>query len=165
MLSYQKNFLVTRWNDRRENLKALVTLAEAHREKEIYVGWTLREFLAHMSGWDDAVLDALRSLATSQPATITAPHGINAYNAQTVSTREGLGYDHIRREWGRTHEMIIKALEDLPIEKYHQGFPFPWGEEGTVAYLVEIFVKHEEEHAEHLHEWLKDPNQVLPNKH
>jgi len=167
MLSYEKPFLIARWNDRRKMLKALVLEAEAHREKEIYVGWTLREFLAHMSGWDDAVLAALQTHATNQPALIdaNAARGVNIYNAQTVSTREGLNYDHIRREWDRTHELIINALEDLPIEKYHQPLTFPWGEDGTVAYLVEIFVHHEEEHAHHLSEWLKNPDQPHAEKH
>lgn len=167
MLSYEKQFLIARWNNRRETLKALVIEAEAHREKEIYIGWTLREFLAHMSGWDDAVLAALQSHAINQPASVDdfAARGINEYNAQTVSTREGLSYDHIRREWDRTHELIIKALNDLPLEKYHQALTFPWGEDGTVAYLVEIFVHHEEEHAEHLREWLKNPDQPHAEKH
>lgn len=167
MISYEKPFLIDRWNNRRATLKALVTEAEAHREKEIYVGWTLREFLAHMSGWDDAVLAALQSHAANHPTLIDvdASRGVNIYNKQTVSTREGLSYDHIRREWDRTHELIVQALNDLPVEKYHQALTFPWGEDGTVAYLVEIFVHHEEEHAEHLREWLKNPDQPRADKH
>ena len=76
MPSYEKPFLISRWNNRREKLKALVADAETHRGKEIYIGWTLREFLAHMSGWDDAVLEALRSHATNEPTMISAPRGV-----------------------------------------------------------------------------------------
>ena len=64
MPSYEKKCLVNRWNHRRESLKALVAQAEAHREKEIYREWTLKEFLSHMSGWDDAVIEALRAHAS-----------------------------------------------------------------------------------------------------
>ena len=165
MPSYEKKFLVNRWNHRRESLKALVAQAEAHREKEIYREWTLKEFLSHMSGWDDAVIEALRAHAKGQPIEIRAPRGVDDYNAQTVSTRETLDYDHVRREWDRTHELIMEALRDLPEEKLHQPLTFPWGEHGTVAYLVEIFVEHEEEHAHHLREWLKNPNEVFADKH
>ena len=165
MASYEKQFLVKRWNNRRETLKALVAQAEAHREKEIYRGWTLREFLAHMSGWDDAVLESLRSHANSAPFMISAPRGIDAYNEQTVSTRETLDYDHIRREWDRSHDLIIQAVRDLPEEKLTQPLTFPWGEFGTVAYMVEIFVEHEEEHAHHLREWLKKPDAVFAEQH
>jgi hypothetical protein len=142
-----------------------VAQAEAHREKEIYRGWTLKEFLAHMSGWDDAVIASLRAHANGDVFETPASRGINVYNAQTVSTRETLDYDHVRREWERTHELMLEALRGLPEEKFHQPLTFAWGETGTVAYLVEIFVGHEEEHAEHLRDWLKNPNEVISEGH
>jgi hypothetical protein len=165
MASREKQFLIARWENRRETLKALVALAEAHREKEIYRGWKLKEFLAHMSGWDDAVIDSLHVHAQGGVFGTPASRGINAYNAQTVSTRETLDYDHIRREWDRTHELMLDALRALPDEKLQQPLTFAWGETGSVAYLVEIFVEHEEEHAAHLREWLKNPNEIIAEKH
>jgi hypothetical protein len=165
MASNEKRFLINRWGNRREALKALVSQAEAQRDKEIYQGWRLKEFLAHMSGWDDAILDSLRAHAEGSAFSTPASRGINAYNAQTVSTRETLDYDHIRREWDRSHELVMELLNKLPDEKFNQPLTFAWGESGTVAYLVEIFVEHEEEHAAHLREWLKNPNQVVAEQH
>jgi len=165
MESYEKRFLVTRWEKRREALKPLVAQAEAYMDKEIFRGWRLKELLAHMSGWDDAVLEALRAHKNDEPIGMPASRGIDAYNAQTVSTRETLTFEHIRREWDRTHELIIQAIHDLPEEKVTTPLVFPWGDFGTVAYLVEIFVEHEEEHAHHLREWLKNPDQVYAEKH
>lgn len=165
MTSHEKQFLIARWEDRRETLKALVAQAEAFRENEIYRGWRLKEFLAHMSGWDDAVIDSLRAHASGSAFATPAARGVNAYNAQTVSTRETLDYDHVRREWDRTHELILQAIRGLPDEKIQAPLIFPWGETGTVAYLVEIFVQHEEEHAAHLREWLKNPDAVIAGDH
>jgi hypothetical protein len=165
MLSYEKQFLIRRWEDRRKKLEALVAEAEAHRDKEIYGGWKLKEFLAHMSGWDDAVIASLKSHAEGAEGLTPAARGIDPYNAQTVSTREALDYDHVRREWDRTHELLMEALRELPLEKYHQALLFPWGESGTVAYLVEIFVGHEEEHGHDLREWLKNPDRVVAEQH
>lgn len=165
MASREKQFLIARWENRRGALKSLVAQAELHRNKEIYKGWTLKEFLAHMSGWDDAVIESLHAHLEGLPFLIPAARGVNAYNAQTVSTRETLDYDHTRREWDRTHELIIQALRDLPDEKYHQALTFPWGETGTVAYLVEIFVEHEEEHAEQLRKWLQNPDELIAEAH
>jgi hypothetical protein len=165
MTSHEKQFLMARWEDRRKTLKALLTEAEALQGKEIYGGWTLKEFLAHMSGWDEAVIASLHAHAGGTEFETPAARGVNAYNAQTVSTRETLDYDHVRREWDHTHELIINALRELPEEKFHQALTFPWGETGTVAYLVEIFVEHEEEHAAHLREWMKNPEQVIAEQH
>ena len=165
MASREKQFLMARWEQRREALKALVTQAETHLEREIYRDSRLKEFLAHMSGWDDAVMKSLRAHATGEPFVTSATRGVDEYNARTVSTREALDYSHIRREWDRTHEMIMQALRDLPEEKVQQPLTFPWGETGTVAYLVEIFVEHEEEHAGHLREWLEKPDEIIAEKH
>ncbi len=165
MASHEKQFLMARWENRRETLRALVAQAEAFREKEIFRGWRLNEFLAHMSGWDDAVIASLRAHADGRPFTPPATRGVNAYNAQTVSTRETLDYELVRREWDRTHEMMMEALRGLPEEKFHQPLTFAWGETGTVAYLVELFVEHEEEHAAHLREWLKNPDAVIAEEH
>ncbi|HSQ39909.1 MAG TPA: ClbS/DfsB family four-helix bundle protein [Anaerolineales bacterium] len=165
MASDEKNFLIERWESRREALKALISQAEAHREKEIYRGWRLKEFLAHMSGWDDAVIESLRAHAEGIASFTPAARGVDAYNAQTVSTRETLDYDRIRREWDRSHELVMEALRNLPDEKFHQTFAFAWGESGTAADLVEIFAGHEQEHAAHLREWLKNPNEVFAEEH
>ena len=165
MTSHEKRFLIARWENRRETLKALVAQAEAHRDREIYRSWRLKEFLAHMSGWDDAVIASLNSHAQEGDFGTPAARGVDAYNAQTVSTRDTLDYEHVRREWDRTHELLINAIRTLPDEKIHQPLVFPWGETGTVAYLVEIFVEHEEEHAQHLREWLQNPNQVIAEQH
>ena len=165
MASDEKQFLIERWESRREALKALIAQAEAHREKEIYRGWRLKEFLAHMSGWDDAVIESLRAHAEGNASFTPAARGVDAYNEQTVSTRETLDYNHIRREWDRSHELVMEALRNLPDEKFHQAFAFAWGESGTVADLVEIFVGHEDEHAHHLREWLKNPDHVFAEEH
>lgn len=66
--------------------------------KEIYRDWRLKEFLAHMSGWDDAVIESLRAHA-----------------------------------------------------------------DGTA--FATPFVEHEEEHAAHLREWLKKPDEVFAERH
>jgi hypothetical protein len=165
MTSDLKSMLIERWESRRAALNELVAQAVAHLDKEIYRGWTLKEFLAHMSGWDDAVVDSLRAHATGAPMQTPASRGIDAYNEQTVSTRESLDYDHIRREWERTHELVIQAIRDLPEEKMNQPLVFPWGQSGTVSDLVDIFVGHEEEHAHHLRAWLKNPNEVFAEQH
>jgi len=165
MTTDEKTALIERWEAKRAALNELVAQAAPHIQKEIYRGWTLKEFLAHMSGWDDAVIDSLRAHAKDEPAMTPASRGIDAYNAQTVSTRETLDYDHIRREWDRSHELVIQAIRDLPEKKVSQPFTFAWGEYGTLADLVEIFVGHEEEHAHHLREWLKNPDKWFAEEH
>jgi len=155
----QRAFLIQRLKEKRAVLEALAETAPA--DKEIYTRWTLKELLAHLSGWDDSIIEALQAHARGEPVGTTVLTGINAYNAKTVHTREALNLDQIIREWKATRELLFKALEELPDEKFNQQLTFPWGEPGTVAYFIEIFIEHDEHHAQHLEKWLENPDEIV----
>ncbi|MFN2225564.1 MAG: DinB family protein [Anaerolineae bacterium] len=116
-------------------------------EQEIYEGWTLKHLLAHLAGWDDAVLAALRAHLGAEEAGTPAAEGINAYNAQSVSTRQYLSYEQVRRECDLARDQVKEALRELPPAKLEAPLLFPWGPTGTVAQLIAVFVHHEHEHA------------------
>ena len=155
----QRAFLIQRLKEKREVVEQLV--AKAPSDKEIYAGWTPKELLAHLSGWDDAIVEALQAHAKGEPVSTTVSAGINAYNAKTVHTRESLSLEQVIKEWKATRELVFQALGDLPDEKFNQQLTFPWGEPGTVAYFIEIFVEHEEQHARHLAQWLENPDEII----
>jgi hypothetical protein len=118
---------------------------------EVYPQWTIKELLAHLTGWDDAILDTLRAVATGQPPGTPAVRGINYYNASTVSERDPLDLGHIRKECERTREELFTTLRQVPLEKVNEDLVFPWGGHGTIAELIRVFVEHEgEEHAQEL---------------
>ena len=155
----QRTFLINRLKEKRTEIETL--LAKAPADKEIYTNWTLKELLAHMSGWDDVIIEALQAHAKDEPVSTTVTTGIDNYNANTVTTRKSLNLEQVTLEWKATRESLFKALEELPNEKFNQPLTFPWGETGTVAYLIEIFVEHEEFHRKHLGEWVKNPDQIV----
>lgn len=159
----QKDILIERLKSARAHLNQFVS--QAPGGKEIYPNWTLKQYLDHLSGWDDAVVASLNAHVKNEPVPLTAARGIDAYNADTVTTRETLSLEHTRREFDRSREAVIEAIQNLPDEKFDQPFTFAWGDTGTVAELVEIFADHDEEHAGHLAEWLKHPDQPIVGEH
>jgi hypothetical protein len=162
---FERKALLKKLDDARQKVANLLSEAEKYSESEIYPGWTLKEMLAHMTGWDDAVITSLRAhLAGNEPGT-PADRGIDEYNESTVTTREPLDYDHICKEWQKTREILITIIQDMPEEKFQEALILPWGEKGTVKYLVDIFVHHEHTHARDIAEWLKDPTQPLVGRH
>ena len=119
------------------------------RDREIYPGWTIREILAHFTGWDDAVLASLKSHAAGGIPAVMAPRGPDVYNAATVEERQTLSFEHIYREWQTTHEQLKIAIRDLPAEKMEASIVFPWGEQGNLEDLVIGLTKeHEAAHAQ-----------------
>ena len=158
-MASQCELLVERLQKAHQRLNALIPQAPVG--KYIYPNWTIKEYLDHISGWDDAIVEALRAHARDEPIPQSAARGINVYNAQTVSTREAIDFEHTRREFDASRRAVFQALRDLPNEKFAQTLTFPWGESGTVAEMIEIFIEHDEHHADDLDAWLKNPDEVI----
>lgn len=128
--------------------KMLAHLDEIDKNRKIYPLWTIREMLAHLSGWDDAVIAFIQSLMAGKIPATPAARGVDVYNAETVATREGLDYDHIYREYVQTRKVLMQLLREVPEEKIDEQYILPWGNPGTLVDIIHIFAPHEEEHAE-----------------
>ncbi len=149
----QRDELIQRLAAARDVLHGL--LAQIPPETEIYPGWTLRQFYAHLTGWDDAVTATLRAHAAGQTPATPAVKGIDAYNAESVATRSTLDYDRIVREWQLARTELNAALHDLPLDKLDEPVLYPWGPTGSVAKMLGVLIWHEgEEHADELRAWL-----------
>jgi len=155
----QCEFLLERLNLARRRLDAL--LADSPTDKFIYPNWTIKEYMDHLSGWDDAVVSTLQAHALGEPVPMIAVQGINFYNSETITTRKTLDLAHSKVEYQASRKAALQALRELPDEKFNQPLTFPWGENGTVAYFIEIFVEHDEHHTDHLSKWLEHPDRAL----
>jgi len=91
----QRGFLVNRLKERRQEMESL--LPEAPTDKEIYTCWTLKELLAHMSGWDDVLIEALQAHKNNEPVSTSVTTGINNYNAKTVTTHKSLTFEQVKK--------------------------------------------------------------------
>ncbi|MGD1994823.1 MAG: DinB family protein [Anaerolineae bacterium] len=122
---------------------------------EIYPGWTIKEILAHITGWEDATIESLRAHALGDVPATPASRGIDAYNASTVATRETLSYDHVVREWRQTRQNLKDLVRGMDPDRLTASMVFPWGPRGTVEELVRIMVHHENGHAQEVIRWQK----------
>ena len=144
-----------RWLEK-SHLKIEELVEKVDHSLEIYPGWTIREILAHFTGWDDAVLASLKSHASGGVPTVVAERGPNVYNEATVSEREALSFEHIYQEWKTTHEQLKIAIRVLPPEKMDEEIVFPWGQTGNVEDLViGLTTEHEVSHAKDIENFLK----------
>ena len=136
---------IKRYEAARAEMQEIVKLAQDN--PTIYQPWRMKEVLDHITGWDDAVIASIKSfLAGDVPAT-PASRGIDAYNAETVSSREAIPYEVAQREWEASRVELLDLLRKMTDEQLHTPFGFPWGGQGTIEKLVEIFTEHEETHA------------------
>ena len=144
----EREKIIAEFDKSRARMRAIVAKADSHQA--IYPRWTMKEVLDHISGWDDAIIAVLNAHINGMIKDMPSVRGIDAYNAETVSTREALSYVHSYREWEASREAVKKLILEVPNEKMQESFPFPWGGSGNVAEMLRIFYKHEEEHAEEI---------------
>jgi len=137
-----------RYENARAEMREIVKLAQGNQT--IYQPWRMKEVLDHITGWDDAVIASIKSfLAGDIPAT-PASRGIDAYNVETVTSRETIPYEVTQREWEASRAELLGLMQKMTDEQLHTSFVFPWGDEGTIEDLVEIFTEHEETHAKEI---------------
>ncbi|GAB4397082.1 MAG: hypothetical protein OHK0052_19060 [Anaerolineales bacterium] len=114
----------------------------------IYPDWTIKEFLAHFTGWDDAVLILIRAEAAGQKYIPPAFRGADVYNSQTVEERQNLPLEHILREWELNRQLLLDTLNSLTEDQLAKVVTHPWGGEGSIEQLIRDLGWHERSHAE-----------------
>ena len=134
--------------DARQKMEAVV--ASIDPKTPVSDPWKIKEVLDHIAGWDDAVVVSIASYIEGEIPATPAERGIDHYNAQTVSTRETLSYQHSIREWRGTRELLLKTLREMPEDKFYQPYTLPWGQHGSVPQVIEIFSEHESTHADEI---------------
>lgn len=130
----------------RNQLREILPKIDIHME--IYPGWTIKEVLAHLAGWDDAIIIALQMFAAGQPPLMTAARGIDFYNSQTVAERKELTLEQIIREWEWVREQLIPIVHALTDKELETTLVAPWGISMSVLDLLNVIVHHENEHTE-----------------
>ncbi len=131
-------------------------LDEIDRNRKIYPLWTIREIVAHLSGWDDAAIGFLSAILKGEATPTPAMRGIDVYNEETVSTREGLSYDHIVREYHNTREKLLELIRQANDEVLTTKATLPWGGEGTFEQIAAGLSDHEMTHVEDIRKFIEE---------
>lgn len=92
--------------------------------REAWCGtWSLRQIVAHLSGWHREMLPALERLARGERP---IPEGVSyddvdAWNARFAATAEGRATSDLLRELEASHRALMRAADAVPDERYVPG--------------------------------------------
>ena len=92
------------------------------------------------------MISFLSALLQGEIPPVLAPRGVNVYNEETVSTREGLSYDRILSEYVQTRAKALELIRSIPEEMVTQVSILPWGGQGSLQTIIETLDEHEMEH-------------------
>lgn len=125
-------------------------------EKEVYSGWTIKEVLAHIAGWDEAAVASVSSLIQGGTPDVVAIDGADVYNAQSVAKRKALSLDETFADWEKERENLIATLSAVPDNQLSDDINFPWGGDGSVADIGLGLAGHENYHIQDIKEKISD---------
>jgi hypothetical protein len=142
--------LIEQLSKDRTAMQRALSRVDAHTE--ICPGWTVKEILAHIAGWDKVATRTVRAHTAGTTPEPLVVRGIDAYNEVLVAKCAALSHDETVQYWKKTRRELVDALADTPPERLRERAQFPWGETGNIHRLVSILSEHEREHAEEIME-------------
>lgn len=116
-------------------------------DKDIYPGWTKKEVVSHLTGWEDGSLRSVQAMLSGAPPSVPAAlRGPDYYNEQSVTERAEFTYEQVSREWRLTRQQFSDLIRGMTSEQYATKLIFPWGQEGTVSGAIQGLLHHEQVH-------------------
>ncbi len=111
-------------------------------------GWSVRDFLAHMSHWKAATQKLLVAYTHDQPLPPVMPSGDEA-NEEARQMDKSLSLPQVRNYWEETHERFTHLVADnLDDRTLQQEVRPPWDEDTTepICTMIASICEHDDEH-------------------
>jgi hypothetical protein len=111
--------------------------------------WSVRDIVAHMSGWHREMLPALERLARGEkpnPEGKNYEADVDAYNEKFAAAKRGTPVAAVLLDLDKSHEEFMHAAAQVPEERFVEG--------KTTWKIVDLnSAHHYREHAEQVRAW------------
>jgi uncharacterized damage-inducible protein DinB len=145
-----KSVLLARLGAGREQLLTQLTgLDESAFADEVIGDWTLKDLLAHISGWDRWELQSAQHVLNGQTPDLTPARGVDGYNAQVVAAWRNCATAELLDELHAARAEWVAILDELPLRAFDTAQTDSW----NVAQQVRIEWQHDAEHAAQIAAW------------
>jgi hypothetical protein len=123
--------------------------------------WTIRDILAHVSGWAAWDLAAIRAMLADEQPDWAAIQAVDTFNARLVAERRGWSVQQILAEMGQAQANLQDLLASLSDEDLFRAGPFRGPYWDNLAGWLQVGWEHEEEHAAQIRAWRAERRKAL----
>jgi len=128
--------------------EAIHGLNEQHMT-EVWLGtWSIKEIIAHMSGWHHEMGPALERMARGErpvPAGVSY-EDVDAWNARFAAAPRATAVADLLLELDKSHEYFLRAAAGVPADRFQPG--------NTAFKIVDLnSAHHYREHGEQIRAW------------
>lgn len=129
-----------------------LALSDIDPERVVHSGdspWRIRDVLGHIGVWNGEAAQSLQAHAKgSKYHCISSEAKYDEYNGAAVDERRTWTVEQVWVEYQTSHDRLKSLVETMSNEDWDRDMLYPWNEEGTTWRLIEVMMKHEEEHRE-----------------
>jgi len=156
VLSLQRRRLLAHLAAARSRLlQTLLGLDERTLTGTAAVGeWTARDLLAHIAAWDRWAGEQTGRMARGEEPDLSAAGDVDAFNALAVAAWRNRPLEEVLAELREARAAWVEQMKGWPEEEFFRRRPLGGGEWDFPGWL-EVYRRHEEEHAAALAEWRK----------
>lgn len=143
-MNAEKEQLLKQLDDARDHLWAVVGALPP--DTSINSEWNIRDFFAHIAGWEAVVYEAFRDHAAGVQGSLRPYTDVDDFNRRFVQARQSQTAEGAKLECEINRFAIKTFLQSIAAEDYSKPVQFPWVAE-TVVQFIEGAIKHERDHA------------------
>ncbi|GIK43035.1 MAG: hypothetical protein BroJett011_68680 [Chloroflexota bacterium] len=129
-------------------------------ELQIYEGWTIKDVLAHVIGWDQRVLRTLPLMLQNRASEVASVE-VDDFNRESVQSWRDKSLAEVLSEVQSTHQRILEILSGLD----HKEVDMRRERHGRIitirSYVIDVMIEHDREHAAEIELWRKNLEQSV----
>ncbi len=126
----------------------------------LYPGWTVKDVLAHVLGWDQRVLRTLPLMLQNRASEVAGVE-VDEFNQLSLAAWRDRPLSELVAEVKTTHRRIVEiigGLEHKEIDMRRERH----GRTLTIrSYVIDVMIEHEREHAAEIERWRKTLEQAI----
>ncbi|MCL4303903.1 MAG: DinB family protein [Anaerolineae bacterium] len=132
-------------------------------ELPIYEGWTIKDVLAHVAGWDQRVLRTLPLMLQNRASEVASVE-VDDFNRESVQSWRDKSLAEVLSEVQSTHQQILEILAGLD----HKEVDMRRERHGRIitirSYVIDVMIEHDREHAAEIELWRKNLEQNIDSR-
>lgn len=146
----------------RQNILTEVSRLSEAQQNQIFLGiWSVKDLLAHLIGWDETNLRAVKSVLKGQVPSFYEhrDHDWQTYNAMLVKKHKKGSFKELYATVKVSQEKLIGFLQTIPPANFNRDFGVRFrGYKVTIQRLLEAEARDEQVHCQQITGFFKESN-------
>lgn len=153
----KKDTLIANLVEARKNILNAASALPAKRRDEVFLGsWSVKDLLAHLIGWDDTNILAVKAILTDKIPVFFSHYDKDwrTYNARLITQYKLNNFRQLVRAVQRSHRDLITLLQSVPAEEFSKDRGLRSnGYKVTIARILQVELDDERVHHQQIAEY------------